>query len=819
MLRVLGAAATGLLALILLFNLVLRQSEERELTHMLDARMTDLTIVIDDHVRTTSAWMQSSLALLGEFNGVALAMQQQERGLLRKQAQALFDQLNIANSVTRMTFIDTQQHVVLRMHQPGRHGDRIDHYVLRQAVESERSAGGIELSEQGAPILRAAAPWRVNGELIGYLEIGVELQMLLHEIERENDLHLLFRVHKSLVKRQQWPAEWNRWDLLGDDVVVYPIKDADQLLAMRVRDGDIVDLPGHVETFGMRSDDFVDVEGRKIGKLEMLLPMPALGAEQWRFYLTMLWQGGMALLVLLLLYLIIRHTERARRGVESRLRLASEVIAHTRNGVIVTDADANIIDVNPAFEQLTGYGRDEAIGKNPRFLSSGRQPEGVYREMWEALGRENYWHGKIYNRKKSGEIYCEDLSITTLRNENGLVKHYIGLFSDITENEALLYHKEQHQRMRALGTLVGGIAHEFNNLLAGVTGNLFLARSDAGNDPQLQGHLQEVGRLSFEAAEMVRLLMAYAHMGSIRNEPFTIDEFVGEVIGVVRSTLPESVRLSYEPSAETIRIHGDRDQSEQLLLHLINNAVDAVVGVAQPEITISSDLYLADDHFRFKHADVRGERFARISIRDNGCGIDTAEIERIFDPFFTTKEVGKGTGLGLSMVIGVIRSHGGAIEVESEPGAGSCFTIYCPVCDEGQLPAAPDLAAPDDQASVEDQLILIVDDDALIAKTGAKVLGRLGYRCMVAEGGRIGIDLYRANRDRIALVLMDVKMPEMNGIEAAAAIREFDPDARIIFVSGFDVSEMLQHQPHEIVLRKPYRVDDLARVIDQVLAA
>jgi len=322
---------------------------------------------------------------------------------------------------------------------------------------------------------------------------------------------------------------------------------------------------------------------------------------------------------------------------------------------------------------------------------------------------------------------------------------------------------------------------------------------------------------------MVKQLLAFARKGVTRKQRLSAAEFIQEVIDTYRASMPENIKFSYIHSNESMILEADKMQSRQVLLNLIDNAKDAVADTPRPEITVRSSAYIVDQAFLQKHQDVAGTHFLRISVADNGCGISDKDFENIFEPFYTTKEVGKGTGLGLPMVFGTIKSHGGAIEVESTPGKGTVFTIYCPMYEpepEGQKSEGQ--STPDKIVSGNGETILVVDDDRVVIDTARMVLTKLGYRVLTAAGGREGVDIYRQQWPDIDLVMLDVVMPEVGGIEACRLMRKIHAPVKIIFVTGYDRGDALQDsidQGGEIVLRKPYTISQLSLTLHTVFNA
>ncbi|EAU54774.1 ATP-binding protein [Mariprofundus ferrooxydans] len=374
----------------------------------------------------------------------------------------------------------------------------------------------------------------------------------------------------------------------------------------------------------------------------------------------------------------------------------------------------------------------------------------------------------------------------------------------------------QAQKMEAIGTLVGGIAHDFNNMLAGITGNLYLAKKSMQDNPYALEKLSSVEQLSFRAADMIAQLLTFARKGQVRVETFPLTPFIKETLKLSTVSMPENIELKANVCSEPIYIRGDGTQIHQVLINLLNNARDAVDGNQHPHIIVRLESFKADDDFIKSHADFTAGNYAHLSVEDNGCGIPEARLEHLFEPFFTTKEVGKGTGLGLAMVFGAIKAHGGMVYVESIVGEGSTFHVYLPMLDVDQF----DSAAPDENAIVHGQgeMILLVDDASHVLETGREVLGKLGYQVLTASDGMEAVHVFSTNQDDIALVIMDLVMPKLDGAAAMERIRKIRPDVKVIYATGYDMKATVPDDTSSAtVLTKPYSIEKLSVVIRNLL--
>lgn len=519
------------------------------------------------------------------------------------------------------------------------------------------------------------------------------------------------------------------------------------------------------------------------------------------------WNGRMVL------YSIV-HDITARIVAQERLRKLSRAMEQAGEAILITNREGIIEYVNPAFTEITGYDAAEAIGDSPKILKSGRQSDAFYKDLWQTVTAGEVWQGTVIDRRKDGSLYPANLSIAPIFNDEHEITHYVGIQQDMTEHEMLENKFRQAQKMEALGTLVGGIAHDFNNMLAGITGNLYLVKSQLTDMPDVEKKLENIDRLSFRAADMIKQLLTFARKGSVEAHPFGLTSFIKEVSKLSQASIPENITFRINVCSEELVVKGDATQLQQAIMNLLNNARDAVANVASPEIVLRLDEYRAGKHFISKHPECTASLFARLVVQDNGCGISEIDKEHIFEPFFTTKDVGEGSGLGLSMVYGAVQSMGGIVDVESSVGVGTVFHLYLPVMEEKELVVLE--KGVEEVVGGKGELILLCDDNASIRETTCDVLEGIGYRTITASDGLEAVELYRSKQSEISLVIMDVVMPRLGGVKAAERIMEINPHAKVIFATGYDRDESLKSEMPEgdfEVLSKPYNIGHLSQVI------
>ena len=512
--------------------------------------------------------------------------------------------------------------------------------------------------------------------------------------------------------------------------------------------------------------------------------------------------------------------------VEDKLAASNDQLLKFRNAimqmnesVIITDQSGRIEFVNPAFSTITGYSEDEVVGKDPSVLKSSAQDPKYYDELWQTISQGEVWQGELIDRKKDGSFYPAEMTISPLFRDDGSISHYIAVQQDVSEKRELEERFHHMQKMEAIGTLVGGIAHDFNNTLSGISANAFLAKRKATLPDDTLRRLETIESLSFGAGEMISKLLSFARKGAMNMASLEVSSLFQEAMETSRLLVSKNVTLTLQSSISKTYIKGDADLLHQVMMNLINNACDAVEEVREgPSVTVTVDAFIEDDLFITKFGESKGWGFVHVAVSDNGMGMDAETIQYIFDPYFTTKEQGKGTGLGLAMIFGTVKSHEGYIDVESEPGAGSTFHLYLPV-----IQAQKD--QPEDEANREIfngnmETILFVDDNVEINEGMSAVIQGLNYRVLSCSNGKEGLELYKQHVDEIALVVMDIVMPEMSGPEAARAMREINPAAKIILISGYDLSDELDDEMnYDELIQKPFSIRKISETIYRTIYA
>lgn len=512
---------------------------------------------------------------------------------------------------------------------------------------------------------------------------------------------------------------------------------------------------------------------------------------------------------------IVRDITERKQAESERDRLIA-AIEHAGEIIFITDLDGTIQYVNPAFERITGYTKEEVIGQTPRILKSGQQDKTFYREMWKTLSSGETWKGRMINKRKDGISYTEELTISSVKDHSGKIINYVAVAHDITEHLTLLAQFQQAQKMESIGRLAGGVAHDYNNMLGVILGFTELAMDKVNADEPLYDDLQEILTAAKRSADITRQLLAFARKQTIAPKVLDLNENVESMLRMLRRLIGENIDLAWIPETDLWAVKMDPAQVEQILANLCVNARDAIKNVGK--ITIETKNKNFDNEYCADHAGFLPGDYVMLSVSDDGCGMDKETLDKIFDPFFTTKEVGEGTGLGLATVYGIVNQNNGFINVYSEPGKGTTFKIYL----SRHSDAATDTTAKSTSEAPlsHGETVLVVEDEMSILKLTVKILDGLGYFVLTANTPTQAIRMAREHTGEIHLLMTDVIMPDINGWDLAGRLLPLYPNLKCLFMSGYTANVIahrgiLEEGVHFI--QKPFSIKELAVKIREVL--
>jgi PAS domain S-box-containing protein len=504
-------------------------------------------------------------------------------------------------------------------------------------------------------------------------------------------------------------------------------------------------------------------------------------------------------------------TERLKTEQEkARLFTAIEQAAAS---VLITSADGTIEYGNPAFEKITGYAVAEIIGKNPKLLQSGNHDKEFYEDLWNTISRGNVWNGRIINRRKDGSLVYEEGAISPVKDADGNIVNFVQVTQDVTKEVELQNQLVQAQKLEAIGTLAGGIAHDFNNVIFAITGFTELAMLDLPPESTARSNLGRVMEAARRSGDMVKQILAFSRQGETEITTLDLRPLVKEGLKFLRAAIPTTIEISQEIEPDLGKILGDPTQIHQVLMNLCVNASHAIkdnkgtISVELSEVELDAD-------FTSENPPLAPGKHLRLTVTDTGTGIPSEIMHKIFDPYFTTKEEGKGTGLGLSVVQGIMEKHNGAITITSELGKGSTFSVFFPVIDREEQPAELDSAT--NVTPTGKERILVLDDESHLLEMYDRQLRQLGYEVTCSSNPLEALDLFRRNPRKFDLVITDLTMPKMTGLELARELSSIRPGIPIILCSG--VSQVVSDSESKLagiqtVIYKPIRRQKIAQTI------
>jgi PAS domain S-box-containing protein len=527
-----------------------------------------------------------------------------------------------------------------------------------------------------------------------------------------------------------------------------------------------------------------------------------------------------------------RVSESVRRHrLEQMNRLLVQSLESTRDGVLVSDRMGVIVKVNQALERQTGYTREELIGASTRLFRSGHHPPEFFQRLWQTIGSGQSWQGDVVNRRKDGSTYTESLTISPIVDPQGRPTHFVAIYRDLTQHRQLEKQLLQAQKMQSIGTLAGGVAHEFNNLLAGINGYASLGLREPNLSPELRDFFRNIVDLSERAAGLTRQLLAFARKPALSRQPTLLHEVVGATVELVRRSMQQEVK--YDPpqgeEAELV-VEADANQLQQALVNLGLNARDAILQRTVPPSAGASALQfsihrevLEEPRVGFPGPVPPGD-YAVVCVADRGIGMSPEVLSQALDPFFTTKEVGQGTGLGLPMVFGIVQGHQGYLILESEAGQGTTAHLYLPRWREpGPLPRngqeAGSLSEPELQVS---RSIVVIDDEQSVLDVVRRVLQIAGHyvQCHTSVEGFLEVATNQgAQMLPPDLLILDLVMPREAPTANIRKLRDRFPQVPILLCTGQAEPNPLAElsAPRTSLLHKPFRMKELWQAVQNAL--
>jgi PAS domain S-box-containing protein len=511
----------------------------------------------------------------------------------------------------------------------------------------------------------------------------------------------------------------------------------------------------------------------------------------------------------------ITERKKTQEALQRQTSFYQQLFESSPAGIVLVDNNKIVLNANRAFEKMFQYTCGEIGGKHiddfivPEALLDEARGLTTFAQQGKTVQKETI------RKRKDGTLVNVAFTGYPIFVEKEQVAVY-GMYIDITQEKKLEENLRQAQKMESLGTLAGGIAHDFNNLLAIIMGHAALLDQAKTKDQAMKKSIETITKATHRGAGLVRQLLTFARKSDILMESVNVNETITELTKLLHETFPKTITVVTDLESNLPSIIGDTNQIHQLMLNLCINARDAMAGGG----TLTLSTRTAGSHsLSNQFPQSITTEYVKITVADTGTGMDEATRGRIFEPFFTTKERGKGTGLGLATVYGIIESHGGFVDVDSNPGQGTTFCIYFPI----QEQTAEDFRGKEkiaEEIRGGKETILVIEDEEVLRELLHDILTSSGYTVILAEDGLEGMNVYLQRKDEIDLVVSDIGLPKMGGQEVFYKLKEFDPEVKVLLASGFldpDMKIKMFEAGARGFIPKPYAPNDVLQKIRNVL--
>ncbi len=774
----------------------------------IDSTVKDITLY------SFTPYEQRLANLLATHEGIPKAFLDQDRDTLYKLSRPLYEALKSENKQLHvMHFHRPDGSSFLRMHKPEKYGD--DLREVRPAVQNvHQKRTPLACYEIGiyGTFYRIIQPVFHQGAYAGAVELGIKVHSILESLQKEipDPLTTFFiadRWQKVTKPLKYEHLDFGIYTLNTHNDPLYKQLPADLDLS---RDNQRLTINGNpylVHTYPV----FRDFQGAPIGGFMVLQDISqALAAKKTFVYRSLSFAALLLLIALAVLYLsfgkLIDKLEGSRSSWERTFDAIGDIVT-------IMNSRLQILKANKAAYAMLNAEPGSLTGKFCYEVFSNRSSACEGCPGLDTLDKCQTGSAEVEHQNLHKKFL---ITTSPVPDEKGAFTNIVHIAKDITQKKDLESQLRQAQKMQAIGTLAGGIAHDFNNILTAISGYNKLALQKAGDNDTITHDLQQVMTATARAKDLVTQILTFSRQSEDDKKPIEISPIVKEALQLVRSSFPRTIELKQRITSDG-NILADPTQIHQIAMNLATNAYHAMLETGgilsvslQEEVIIEKSLVA--------ELEVTPGRYICLEVSDTGCGMDKDTKEKIFDPYFTTKEVDKGTGLGLAVVHGIVTGHHGHIHVDSEPGHGTTFRIYLPMVEEEPVAYPPQT----DEEPVRggSERIMIIDDEEIIAHLASEVLRTYGYDTEIFTNGVQAMQDFEKHRDKYDLVISDMSMPYMTGLQLSQKIKEMRPDLPIILCSGY--SEKLYKEKALAMgisryIQKPLDMDNLARVIRQLL--
>jgi PAS domain S-box-containing protein len=505
-----------------------------------------------------------------------------------------------------------------------------------------------------------------------------------------------------------------------------------------------------------------------------------------------------------------------RRLAEEHYHKLANAVDQSPFSIVVTTPDGRVQYVNPKFTQSTGYTLEEIFEKEIPVLREGHASDESFREFEQTVAAGKKWSGELCTRCKDGRTLWEFVQVSPIRNHADEITHLLSMREDITERKKLEDQLRQAQKMESLGTLAGGIAHDFNNVLAIINGFTEIAISRVGADETNARHLREIHNAAQRAIGLVRQILTFSRKTEATFKAVPLNQHIKDLGRMCAETFPRTVTFSIDVDETIPSIWADPNQLQQVIMNLCVNARDAMPDGGRIAVSTSQ----VDGGAIARLGGEAGRPYVCIKVSDTGCGMPAHVRARIFEPFFTTKQNSGGTGLGLAVVYGIILNHRGFLDVESVEGQGSTFGVYLPMETPKTAQGVDAGAGAPSDFPCGKETIFVVEDESSLRELLRTILEPRGYRVITASDGARAVDVLLSEPGSIDVVLLDLNLPQLNGLDVYKTLCRLRPEAKVIIISGNitpDTRRELNTHGKPEFLPKPYQIEELGRRLRTVL--
>ncbi len=501
----------------------------------------------------------------------------------------------------------------------------------------------------------------------------------------------------------------------------------------------------------------------------------------------------LAIILIMSIFIVFQGIANEKTRAEAVQKLARSEVKYrslfqeSTDGIYIRTKEGLLLDVNLAFSNMMGYSKEELLGSNVCELYADEKEFPDVQEMIES--EQGLLNHELQLLTKDGTLIDVLVSISAKQSEDNETI-YQGFVRDMTHLKRLEEQFHQAQKMEAVGRLAGGVAHDFNNLLTAIVGRTELLLLESGHDEETRNDLDEILQTSYRAADLTRQLLAFSRRQIITPRIIDLNDTLDKMVRMLQRIIGEHIELTIVKHEDLWKIKSDPSQIEQVIVNLAVNARDAMPdgGILTIETAnIELDITSARDNL-----DLNPGQYVIIAVSDTGSGIEEELLDKIFEPFFTTKKEGKGTGLGLSTVFGIIKQNNGDIVVNSRPDGGTTFTVYLPYS-EG-IPSSSDFITIPNGSMSGTETILVVEDEERVRKFASDSLRQYGYFVIEAENGPHALEIVSTIEEKVDIIISDVIMPGMNGVDLVKQLQQKWPNAKVLFMSGY-TDDVLSDNP------------------------